>query len=57
MKLRKPVYKPTKKLIRAHFDAQRPLEQDATPVMRKKPRKWVEDEVPMFVTEKPDVHD
>ncbi len=35
----------TKKLIKAHFDAQAPLGVEASPYQRKKATKWREDSV------------
>lgn len=43
---RQSPHKLTKKLIQAHFNSQRPLEQDAVDYKRKKPRKFVEDDIP-----------
>ena len=40
--------KPTKKAIQAAINMQRPLEQDATPVKRKVPRRWHDDAIPDF---------
>ena len=42
--MRHPPNKPTKKLIRAHFDAQAPLDREPQPYVRKKPvkRDWDE---------------
>ena len=42
---KKPIAKPTKKLIQAHYNAQAPLDAEQPTYKHKAPRKWIDDKL------------